>query len=74
MFIFLRTIRRFASDPVTDWATAILQFLSGLVAVLVLVGQLPFVTPEVAAWLVGIVTVLNTIIALLRRLIPAPAS
>lgn len=64
-------LRALADNPITNWATAILNLLVAVVAILTLLMNLPILPPEVVAALVSIVAVLNTIIQFLKLLIPA---
>ena len=66
----MRSLRAVAADPITDWVMALLNLLTGVVAILALVMQLPIVPPDIAVWLVTVVAVLNTVIAFLKKLVP----
>lgn len=67
----LKSLRAVAENPITQWATVLLNLCTAIVAVLTLLMNTPIVPPEVVAVLVSVVAVLNTIIGFLRILVPA---
>jgi len=69
-----RSLRAFADNPIVTWAKALLNLATAIVAVLVLLMQLPILPPEVVAIIVSVVAILNTLIEWLKLLIPAPAA
>ncbi len=68
---FFIRVRAFVTNPIVEWGMAILNFLVALVALLTLVAHIPVLPPEVATTLLQVIVWLDTVIALLRRLIPA---
>jgi hypothetical protein len=74
MEVNMLRIRAFADNPVTNWAKALLNLCVAVVAVLTLLMSVPILPPEVVAWLISIMAVLNTVIEFLKLLIPAPTA
>ena len=67
----MRNLRALAVNPITEWAQAILDFVTAIVAILTLFAGLPILPPEVLAVIASIVVTLNGIIVWLKLLVPA---
>lgn len=67
-------LRALADNPVTNWAKALLNLATAVVAVMTLLMNLPILPPEVVAIVVSVVASLNAVIEFLKLLIPAPTA